>query len=86
MYIIFSPKSWQEYIDNQSEKQLIKKTNELIKELMRGNNTKGTGKAELLKHNLSGYYSKRITEAHRLIYSFENGDLLIYKCRGHYEN
>ena len=45
---------------------------------------KGIGKPEPLKGNLSGYWSRRITQEHRLVYSFSEGTLTIIQCRFHY--
>ncbi len=66
---IFSDIAWNHYLYWQSEdKKILKKINELIKDIERHGNT-GLGKPEPLKHELSGYWSLRITDVHRLIYS-----------------
>jgi toxin YoeB len=57
----------------------------MIKEIQR-TPFDGIGKPEALKHDLSGYWSRRINEAHRLIYKVENDVLTIVQCRGHYQS
>ena len=44
----------------------------------------GTGKPEQLRGNLSGFYSRRITKKHRLIYKVENKTVMLFSCYGHY--
>ena len=62
----------------------IKRINQLVKDIRR-NPFDGIGKPEPLKENLSGFWSRRIDEEHRLIYAVKNGTVLIISCRGHYE-
>ena len=82
---IFSNTAWKEYIYWQSEdKKILKKINELIRDIERNGNT-GVGKPEALKHELSGFWSRRITEEHRLIYSLDEKNVYIVSCRGHYQ-
>lgn len=82
---LFSDIAWDEYqywIAN--DKRILKKVNDLIKDIERNGHT-GLGKPEPLKHDLEGYYSRRITEEHRLVYRIENDTLYIAKCRRHYK-
>jgi len=82
---IFSDISWQHYLYWQAgDKKIFKKTNELIRDIERNGN-QGLGKPEPLKHELLGYWSRRITEVHRLIYSIEEDNIYIVSCRGHYK-
>lgn len=84
MKLIFSVQSWDDYLYwQQTDKRILKKINELIKDIQR-TPFEGKGKPELLKHNLSGFWSRRITEEHRLVYEVLNGNLLIASCRYHY--
>lgn len=46
----------------------------------------GIGKPEPLKGNLSGWWSRRIDEANRIVYRIENGSIIIANCKGHYKN
>lgn len=84
MQIIFSDKAWNDYLYwQQTDKQVLKKINQLIKDIQR-NPLDGIGKPEPLKHELSGFYSRRITDEHRLIYEILNDALNIAACRFHY--
>ena len=58
--------------------------NELLKDISRSP-YEGIGKPEALKHNYIGYWSRRIDEEHRLIYKVIQDEILIYKCRFHYD-
>ncbi|WP_093319693.1 Txe/YoeB family addiction module toxin [Thorsellia anophelis] len=61
-----------------------KKINDLIKEISR-TPFEGTGKPEPLKHNLAGFWSRKINEEHRIIYEISDTAILIASCRYHYE-
>jgi len=62
---------------------MLKRINRMIKEIQR-TPLEGIGKPEPLKHDLSGYWSRRIDDANRLVYKVENDMLTILQCRGHY--
>jgi toxin YoeB len=82
--IIFSDAAWEDYLDWQkTDKKLLKRTNELI-EAIRRDPFVGIGKPEPLKHGLSGYWSRRINDEHRIVYKVKDDALLIAQCRGHY--
>lgn len=84
MIISFVEKSWEEYNFWQTEdKKVFKKIQRLIKETIR-DPFGGIGKPEPLKNNLNGYWSKRITDEHRLVYKVEQNQLIIIACRYHY--
>ena len=87
MNMIFSEKSFHEYIDWQTkDKKIVKKINELIKDIQSNGMLKGIGQPELLKHGLTGYCSRKINEDHRLVYAMDtNNNLMIVKCKDHYE-
>ena len=85
MYITFNDTSWNEYLFWQkNEKQKLNKINELLKDISR-NPYEGIGKPEALKHKYIGYWSRRIDEEHRLIYKIIQDEIIIYKCRFHYD-
>ncbi|MFC0181016.1 Txe/YoeB family addiction module toxin [Thorsellia kenyensis] len=85
MNITFSDQAWEDYIYWQKiDKRLTKKINDLIKEIKR-TPFEGTRKPEPLKHNLAGFWSRRINEEHRIIYEISNSAILIASCRYHYE-
>jgi len=80
---IFSDIAWKHYLHWQSEdKEVLRKINELIKDIERHGNS-GLGKPEPLKHELSSYWSRRITDVHRLIYSIDENNIYIASCKGH---
>ena len=84
MKITFHPNGWDDYLNwQQNDKKVLKKTNNVIKEIMR-NPFEGTGKPESLKFDLSGFWSRRIDREHRIVYRVEKNDLHILTCRYHY--
>lgn len=84
MNVSFTEKAWEDYIYwQQMDKKLAKKINELIKDIQR-NPFEGIGKPEGLKYDLTGKWSRRINDEHRLVYSVYNGHLIVYACRYHY--
>lgn len=85
MTLTFSTRAWDEYLYWQkTDKEVLKRINTLIKEVMR-DPFAGIGKPEPLKHSLSGYWSRRITDEHRLVYKVSGESLLIAQLRYHYE-
>ena len=66
-----------------TDKKLLNRINELIKAITREPFT-GIGKPEPLKHSLTGYWSRRINDEHRLVYKVEGDSLLIAQCKLHY--
>lgn len=84
MNLTWTPHAWEEYIDWQSfDKKIVKRINDLIKECLR-TPFEGKGKPEPLKGDLSGYWSRRITEEHRLVYAVSNTEISIIQCKNHY--
>lgn len=78
--------AWAEYVYWEThDTKLLKKLNELIKEVER-TPFEGRGKPEPLRGNLRGFWSRRITDEHRLIYRVENNILIISSCLGHYDD
>jgi toxin YoeB len=85
MNLLFAPRAWEDYLHwQQIDKRILKKVNELLKDISRSPNS-GIGKPEPLKHVLSGYWSRRITEEHRLVYKVDGDVLKIAQIRYHYE-
>ena len=81
---IFSRIAWDQYKYWQTEdKKILKKINELIVYIERNGNS-GLGKPEPLKYELQGFWSRRITDEHRLIYKIEENNIYIVACRYHY--
>ncbi|MCK5208223.1 MAG: Txe/YoeB family addiction module toxin [Cyclobacteriaceae bacterium] len=84
MDIIFLTPGWEDYLYWQkSDKKMLKKVNELIRQCQR-TPFEGIGKPELLRGNLSGWWSRRINQEHRLVYRIDNRSLFILQCRKHY--
>lgn len=84
MKLIWSDRSWEEYVDWQNkDKKLLKKINSLIKDIKR-DPFDGVGKPEQLKHELSGCWSRRISDEHRLVYDVSDYTIRIVSCKYHY--
>lgn len=84
MKITFTDEAWEEYLYWQStDKKILKKVNSLIKDIQR-EPFNGLGKPEPLKYELSGFWSRRITDEHRLVYEVSDGTIAIVSCRYHY--
>jgi toxin YoeB len=84
MIKVFSDAAWDDYqywIRN--DRKVLKKINELLKDIERGGN-EGLGKPEPLTGDLQGYWSRRITLEHRLIYKLCDEEIRIAHCRSHY--
>ena len=76
--------AWTDYVYwRQTDKQLLKRINELIKDCLRSP-FDGIGKPEALKANLRGFWSRRITDEHRLVCKVDDERILIIQCRFHY--
>ena len=88
MNLFFTDTGWEQYTEWQDrDKKIIKQINQLLKSIDRDGALQGIGKPELLKHNKSGLYSRRIDEANRLVYEMSDNNLIIVKsCKGHYED
>ncbi len=85
MKYVFVDESWEDYLYwQQTDKKILKRINQLIKAIVR-EPYEGIGKPEPLKHNYRGYWSRRITDEHRLIYQIKDDELRIVKCRFHYD-
>ena len=84
MKIIFHQNGWEDYLYWQkTDKKILKKINSLIKEIRR-TAYEGTGKPEPLKFDLTGFWSRRIDQEHRLVYRVEKDELHVLTCRYHY--
>lgn len=84
MNIVFAPHAWDDYQHWQStDKAIVRRINRLINEIRRDPYA-GIGKPEPLKYGLSGAWSRRITDEHRLVYRIAEQDLQILQARYHY--
>lgn len=85
MKYIFVDESWEDYLFWQkTDKKILKKINELLKDISRNPYT-GIGKPEPLKPKYQGFWSRRIDSEHRLIYQYRECEIWIAKCRFHYD-
>lgn len=84
MILVFSESAWEDYLYWQrTDKKLLKRINSLIKDSER-EPFAGIGKPEPLKHALSGYWSRRINEEHRIVYKIQDDSIFIAQLRYHY--
>jgi toxin YoeB len=82
--LIFSDYAWGDYLYWQrTDRKVLDRINKLIREIQR-TPFEGTGKPEPLKHGLSGYWSRRINDEHRIVYKVELDSILIAQLRHHY--
>jgi toxin YoeB len=82
--LVFADEAWEDYVYWQrQDRKLVERINKLIAEVQR-DPFAGVGKPEPLKHALSGFWSRRINDEHRLVYKVEGGSLLIAQLRYHY--
>ena len=85
MKYIFVDESWEDYqYWLKTDKKILSRINDLIKDIGR-TPFAGLGKPEPLKYKYKGFWSRRITEEHRLIYQAKGDEILIVKCRFHYD-
>ena len=84
---LWSDRAWDDYLYWQTQdKKTMKHINELVKSIERDGLSQGIGKPEPLKGNLTGLWSRRIDEEHRIVYLVEGDNILIFACRGHYNS
>lgn len=83
MKISFTRYGWEDYCSWVNERAILRRINRMIEEAARDPGT-GIGKPERLSQNLSGYWSRRITEEHRLVHRFKDDELIVVQARYHY--
>jgi toxin YoeB len=82
--LVFTPQGWDDYLYWQRvDRTVLKRINRLIDDAL-GDPTAGIGKPEPLKYGISGSWSRRITEEHRLVYQVLDGGLVVLQARYHY--
>jgi toxin YoeB len=83
--LLWTPAAWQDYVYWQGQdRKTLKRINALIQDTMQ-HPFEGLGKPEPLRENLAGFWSRRIDDTHRLVYTVEKNDLAVVACRYHYE-
>ncbi len=85
MQIKFDETAWAQYVywQGQDREKTLKRINDLLRDMQR-EPFEGIGKPEPLKHQLAGFWSRRIDDTHRLVYAVDGDCLLIAQCRDHY--
>ena len=84
MIVSWTLAAWEDYLYWQKvDRRKSKRINELVKTCLR-TPFEGKGNPEPLRHQLQGFWSRRIDSEHRLVYSYEEGQLLVISCRFHY--
>ena len=79
----WTEEAWEDYLNLQNDKKLLKKANALLKDIERGG-YEGIGKPEPLKGSLSGYWSRRIDDYNRIVYRIDGEIIEIVQCGTHY--
>ncbi len=83
-HLTFTPDGWDDYLYWQTQdKKTLKRINHVLREILREPFT-GIGKPEPLRENLTGYWSRRIDDTHRLVYAIEEQAIIVVACRYHY--
>jgi toxin YoeB len=84
--LVFEGDTWNAYEKlREKDKNLHKNLCKILKEMLRGDPSSGTGKPEPLKHNLSGLWSRRLSQKDRVIYKFDSDYIYIFAIGGHYD-
>jgi len=85
MKYVFVDESWEDYLYwQETDKKMLRRINDLLKDIYRSP-FRGIGKPEPLKNKYKGFWSRRINDKHRLIYQVKQDEILIAKCRFHYD-
>lgn len=84
MLLVWDEHAWEDYLWWQAQdRQVLKRLNLLLKDIQRNGNA-GIGKPEPLKHDFAGFWSRRTTDEHRLVYKIVENEIRIAACRYHY--
>jgi toxin YoeB len=84
--ILFSGRGWEDYLHwQQFDRKILKKVNLLLQDISRDDPYQGIGKPEPLRHAFSGYWARRITVEHRLVYRISDDTIEIAQARYHYQ-
>jgi toxin YoeB len=84
MLLVWDANAWEDHLRWQAQdRKVLKRINLLIQDVQRNGND-GIGKPEPLKHDVAGYWSRRITDEHRLVYKVTSTEVRIAACRYHY--
>jgi toxin YoeB len=84
--LVFEGDTWNAFEQlRQNEKKLHENLCKILKEMLRGDPKTGLGKPEPLKHNLSGFWSRRLSRRDRILYKFDSDYVYIFAIGGHYD-
>ena len=84
--IVFEGKTWLKYEElRKKDKKLHINLCRVIQEMLKGDPARGMGKPELLRHNLSSFWSRRLSKGDRVIYKFDDKAIYIFAIGGHYD-
>ena len=83
MRLVWDESAWEDYLWWQAQDRKLKRINLLLSDVTRHGN-EGFGKPEALRYNFAGYWSRRITDEHRLVYKIVDDEVRIASCRYHY--
>ena len=84
--LLWQSDAWDEYIESQPDKKLLRKVNRLLKDIMRNGYQCTYGKVEKLKGDFSGYSSVRIDQKNRIVFAADEMTVIIIQCGGHYHD
>lgn len=82
--LVWDPNAWEDYVWWQSQDRTTRRRINLLIDDVRRHGDGGIGKPEPLKHDFAGYWSRRITDEHRLVYKITSDEVRIAACRYHY--
>ncbi|MCL2852659.1 MAG: Txe/YoeB family addiction module toxin [Defluviitaleaceae bacterium] len=83
---LWTDRAWEDYLYWQTQdKKTLQRVNQIIKDIERSEHN-GIGKPEPLRHNFSGWWSRRIDDTNRIVYRVKDGNIEISQCRGHYDD
>ncbi|MCL1923833.1 MAG: Txe/YoeB family addiction module toxin [Propionibacteriaceae bacterium] len=85
MRITFTEKAWNELLELTQERRQLKRLTLILADIQRGRHS-GLGKPERLSGDLAGFWSRRIDDRHRLVYTIEDESIIVYQCQGHYQD
>lgn len=84
--LVFEGGTWSAYEKlREKDKRLHKSLCKIIKEMLRGDPSLGSGKPEPLKHDLSGLWSRRLSQKDRIVYKFDDDYIYVFSIGGHYD-
>jgi toxin YoeB len=84
MLLVWDANAWEDYLWWQEhDRKMVSRINVLIRDVVRHGNS-GIGKPEALRHDFAGYWSRRISDEHRLVYKVVGNEVRIAACRYHY--